>query len=284
MREVPLPAESAPAGPSSLESLRAEISTLEQHLSSLTAEETEAQEQLGSLTYALQLTRGEARRRQRSNTELHTAYQGGEGGLRTEHGDENEEGKTSREKLNDAQHLESELLNAKRDAAKLVYEVEQLEFSVRSAKRRDVGVVVTPMSPTLHSTQGMGVSTTSPSGRTQRLIGDVDAIAYVGEMGASLEGSSMGGRGAGCRLGVSAGRTLGLYSYGSAEVVLDVSARGKKVEDVGESDGRMNTICAELMCIDLQIGGRSYAAVGLAESVSASKHLIRGCGGGGGGK
>lgn len=312
-----------------LPSLRSEISSLTQTLADLSVEESAVTDQVRSLKYALQLTRGEVERRQRANSELHTAYRTptptsvesqsssqafiptmsldtfasqtvatGDAGMSTttafvntphadgstrkkEHtnvslsglegtrdrnggNDDTNSGRLSIElQQEEVQRLEEELLNAKRDAANAVFEVEALSSRLnrlRETKGREsrsiglgspraesgkhgwgkgkaatsspgsvpgFGVDVLSRSPRQSSIPGVGSlpksmsprtnsgvrATASPSTRSARLIGDVDAL-----VGFSGEHFAAG------RLGVAASGRLALYSYASADAIASVDA------------------------------------------------------------
>lgn len=228
--------------------LRAEISSLQRHLSDLETEERDSQEQLQSLTYAADLTRSEALRRRRANSELDTAYQSVPPLSRGD-GD-----------VSEVQRLEGALLNAKRDAANVVFEVEKLRFRLKKLKETMAkgveggveGVIVAHSSPGGILSPG-GMLTPPGGGKVGRLIGDVDALVGVG-----------GGVYIGCRVGVGANGQMGLYSYGGNEVVMALDDRTVKREALGKDDEL--GLEEGLRCVDLMDGNR---VCGLWQAVSA---------------
>lgn len=243
---------SPPAYSEKIAHLRAEISSLHRHLSDVELEERESQEQLQSLTYAADLTRSEALRRRRANTELDSAYQTMPPLWR---GDDD---------LSEVQRLEEALLNAKRDAANVVFEVEQLRFrlkKLRETASKSVegsveGVVVGHSSPAGMMSQS-GKLASPGGGKVGRLIGDVDALVGVGE-----------GEYAGCRVGAGANGQLGLYSYGGDEVVVALDDRTVMRETLGQED-RLG-LAKGMGCVDLLDGNR---VCGLWQAVSAVVRL-----------
>lgn len=142
-----------------VEQRRAEVDTLTRSLSEVSTEEAELVEQLRSLKYALELTRGEVERRTRGNTELHSAYaeSAAAAAAQSNSNQHHDSGATyaenttpattttqpsataaegrdaggkddASEKHGTVQGLEAELLNAKRDVANVVYEIETLQI------------------------------------------------------------------------------------------------------------------------------------------------------------
>lgn len=232
--------------------LKSEIASLTNLLRALSTEESDAQEQLESLTYALGLTKGELARRKRSNSELSRAYQTGR--------------RASTSKPYDlVQKLEGELLNAKRDSANMEYEVERLEFRLKKLNEGDVSrepiSPVVAQSPALRSPR-MGIRSpmASPQTRQGRLIGDVDAVVCVDRMCIP------------CRVGVSVGGGWGLYTYDSAECLVYLDERVVQ-GDLLEAD--RNALKEWLRCVDVDIGEGSGVIVGLAEGVRACVQIVR---------
>ncbi|KAI0564456.1 hypothetical protein FGB62_25g158 [Gracilaria domingensis] len=245
--------------------LQQEIAKLKRFLSQLESEEAEADQQLQSLTYALELTKSEAVRRKRSNNELQTAYNN----LQTVDGDALDE---------QVQALEAELLNAKRDAANLVYEIEQLEFQIRRYRESDANVahtyseVVSPRSPPMTSPRvSLGTPLlTSPGTRPSRLIGDVDALVRVKvdeeQTDGNMEHFAM------CRLGVSAGGHIAIYSYANADAVARLD---EQLLSSGHMvDGDVEALRKALDSVAIQAGSKQYSLCGLREAVLSCKQLI----------
>lgn len=142
--------------------LRAEVAELTRLLTDLAVEERDAQTQLQSLKYAVQLTRGEVERRQRANTELETAYHHDGESLFLSVMNPTTPTTTSIEtlttptsttttttsatnvvspvasladaELDEVQRLEGALLNLKRDVASVLFETEALELQVRQQR------------------------------------------------------------------------------------------------------------------------------------------------------
>lgn len=239
---------SSPKYSEKIAQLRAEVGSLQRHLSDLASEERDSQEQLQSLTYAADLTRSEALRRRRANSELDTAYQS-EPQLSRGDGD-----------IFEVQRLEEALLNAKRDAANVVFEVEQLRFQLKKLKETVVkgvegsveGVVGAQSSPGGILSPG-GMLASPGGGKMGRLIGDVDVVVGVG-----------GGVYVGCRVGVAANGQMGLYSYGGDEVVVALDDRTVKREALRKDD--QLGLEEGLRCVDLLDGNR---LCGLWQVVSA---------------
>lgn len=254
--------------------LRDEVAKLTRLLSDIALEEKDAQEQMRSLKYAADLTRGEAQRRARANRELSSAY----GASAPPDGDDAQ--------LSEVQRLEGELLNAKRDSANVIFEVDALEFRLKKLRERagdarpgaGPHAPLSPASPVLRSPQltslagrSSGSIKSSPLGRPGRLIGDVDVLAGFGEGGAA--GAGRRAEYAACRLGIGTGGHMGLYSYGSAAPVLLLDDRSARTEPLSEGDAR--GLRDNVSSVDLQIGAAQYELCGLRESVTASTHLVQ---------
>lgn len=386
-----------------LPSLRSETSALTQTLADLSVEESAVTDQVRSLKYALQLTRGEVERRQRANSELHTAYRTpvsapmdsqslsqvtiptmsldtfasqtvatGDAGMSTttafvntpvadesaprqnnrndpQRGDVGTEDKNESDnnkrsgrlsielQQEEVQRLEEELLNAKRDAANAVFEVETLSSRLKrlretkgtesgptsfgspkgetgkqgwvkgktaignSGSGSASGIDMLSRSPRTSSIPGVsslpksmspitnsGVRpTVSPSTRSARLIGDVDAL-----VGFSDEHFAAG------RLGVAASGRLALYSYASADAIAPVDADVDDLVvhelDEDERDGLRKSVLArhvrmswvtrqgagEVEHLDGNIGNNTdqsterWVLAGLVEATSAAAVMM----------
>lgn len=353
-----------------LPSLRSEIATLAQTLADLSVEESAVTDQVRSLKYALQLTRGEVERRQRANSELHTAYNTSnlnsaqsqsfslssiptmsldtfatqtvvtaDAGMSTTTpfvnssrdalnrwtlDEKNEKSNVQRNgnegngvslektkslglstemQQEEVQRLEGELLNAKRDAANAVFEVETLSLRLKRLRERVGGTpqVASPK-PTgsghAHSVDGrmrspvenigiaMGLpasssprntgstrATASPSTRAARLIGDVDAL-----IGFS------GNRFIPGRLGVAASGRLALYSYASGDAIVnvDLDDDDRVVHPLGEEE--RDHVEKSLLARRIRLGrgggdtgsenGDHRVLCGLGEAISAAAVLM----------
>lgn len=258
--------------------LRQEISKLTRLLNDQEAEENDAQEQIQSLTYAADLTRDEAERRARSNSEMSTVYQRDAANGEEVHS------------LEALRSLERELLNAKRDAANVTFEVEQMDFKLkklrekaaarsgRSGRVRMHPDVRSPTSPALRSSPqitslasgNLAKRKMSPLTRPSRLIGDVDCL--VGFVDDKKEGLPSDGY-APCRLGVTASGHMALYSYSSAMPQLDLDDRSAMTGELEEYD--VEALRKNMDSVDLQIAASNYSLCGLRESVGASMQLIQ---------
>lgn len=257
--------------------LREEIAKLSRLLADQATEEKDAQEQIESLTYAAELTRGEAQRRVRSNSEMSSVYE-----RASANGDE-------RHTLEALHGLEGELLNAKRDAANVTFEVEQMEFRLKKLREKAVaarpggkgglhGDVRSPASPALRSSPQLtslaggtlAKRKMSPATRPSRLIGDVDClVGFVDDKKEGLASEEY----APCRLGVTASGHMALYSYASAVPQLELDDRGASE---GELEGEdVQALRKNMDSVGLQIAGSTYELCGLRESVGASMQLIQ---------
>jgi len=247
--------------------LRTEISELRAIRQEIIAEETEARKEMRSLMYAAQLTRNEAQRRHRANSELRSAYE-----LSRTFMEESD--------LEEVQRLEGELLNAKRDAANVLFEVEQLECRAKSLKECRVASQplasfpgVRACSPSMRSpvlsTLPSGGAKSSPSARPSRLIGDVDCVLVF----AGADGDASKEMYAPCRLGIMAGARVAIFSYaGSIPLVyLDEQNLGREVL----REGDVEALREYMNSVGLQISGGVYELCGLREATAASLELIR---------
>lgn len=257
--------------------LREEITKLTRLIGDQAAEEKDAQEQIQSLTYAADLTRGEVERRARSNSEMSTVYQ--------RESANGEEGHT----LEGLHRLEEELLSAKRDAANITFEVEQMDFKLKKLREKAVaarpgmkgvmhGDVRSPASPALRSSPqltslaggNLAKRKISPATRPSRLIGDVDClVGFVDDKKEGLGSEEY----APCRLGVTASGHVALYSYASAVPQLELDERNASAGELEGDD--METLRKNMDSVDLQIAGSMYELCGLRESVGASMQLIQ---------
>lgn len=292
--------------------LREEVDKLTRTLAEVTVEESEVFKQLRSLKYALQLTRGELERRQRANSELHTAYRAPSDGLQVDLdryaeltaamegavGDRNYRSEldtpfveiptanpaTSNFQHEEVQRLEGELLNAKRDAANVLFEVEALEFRLkrmresvheaRAAAAEHYDAVgpspkAAASSPKLQGRSNSRSSNvrTSPMTRAGRLIGDVDAlIGFADDLG------EPDGRYAPCRLGVSANGHVATYSYASPDALMSIDGLDNPIDDLCTADAL--ALADGLEAVRVRVENRSYILCGLSEAVRAATQLI----------
>ncbi|PXF40263.1 hypothetical protein BWQ96_10025 [Gracilariopsis chorda] len=244
--------------------LREEVKKLTENMAELEKEEEEAEQQLHSLKYAVELTKSEVARRRRSNNELQSAY-------------ESEQPPQNNSSDKQVQSLEAELLNAKRDAANLVYEIERLEFRLKRAREiqtHDASAYrerVAPRSPTTSPRVSLSAGAlTSPAPRPLRLIGDVDALVRVKADADKDEGSvddfEM------CRLGVSAGGHIAVYSYANAQPIAYLEEQELKVQGLDEED--REAIRKGMSSVPVRIGEEGYSLCGLREAVLSCKQLI----------
>lgn len=265
--------------------LRARADALGRALTELSIEEGEALEQLRSLKYALQLTTSEVDRRRHANDELHTHY--------------------SSSSLDDdphsqlqVQHLEMQLLSAKRDDANLLYETETLRTRLRKLRQLVPQLVPTDDGKADHeynhdrnnelhkmkqgdrdnshshtrpqSDAAKSVTPTStpstPVGQRDRLIADVDALLHNGP--AELVP---------CRLGVSTAGHVAVYSYASAAPVVQLDARALTLAPVAEHQQR-DRLTGELCTVAVSVDrreGHDIQLCGFRESVAAAVQLMQ---------
>ncbi|CAN8069398.1 unnamed protein product [Agarophyton chilense] len=245
--------------------LKQEIARLESFLSDIENEEAEADQQIQSLTYALELTKSEAVRRRRSNNELQDAYKAAQ----TTNDNSHEQ---------QAQSLEAELLNAKRDAANMVYEIKQLEFNIRRGRQYEAHRsyiyedVMSPRSPASSPRISFGTpSLTSPGSRPSRLIGDVDALVRV-RMDDDDDNEESAEHFGMCRLGVSAGGHIAIYSYASAEPLAHLDERVLSSEPMDQGD--VEALRKALDSMVIRVDSEQYSLCGLREAVLSCKQLI----------
>lgn len=239
---------SAPPAHIDLDALRKEISLLEKHLDSVKADEEEAQEQLKSLTYAADLTHGEVARRKRANQELDSAFQQGDG--------ENDEEK----KIGMLGQLEGDLLNAKRDAANVTFEVEQLMFTLKRMREKERGMESPRLDVQRSPRVGSGsMGMTSPIRKMGRLIADVDGVL--------LEGDDV----IEARIGVGMAGGVGLYSYGEAEQVVALDEQNINIEQLNETD--LEKLKQALTCVDLM---DDSVICGVMEAVKGVIDMVEG--------
>lgn len=262
---------------SELPNLRNEVDTLSKTLSEVTTEEARLVDQLRSLKYALELTRSEVERRQRANSELQTVYHQSDDNsnnnnnieqilnepytVSEQHYQTENEDKDDKEEAiataeiqhEEVQKLEGELLNAKRDAANVLFEVENLEFhlkrlketantlaSANSKTEKKHSTCATPPPPLVipSSPSNVGGGQESPTTShahahsRARLIGDVDALVGFTDTDDAEEEEY-----AGCRLGVSANGSVAVYSYASANALMGVDVLERDdIDHVSNSD------------------------------------------------
>lgn len=244
--------------------LREEVKKLKENMAELKREEEEAEQQLHSLNYAVELTRSEVARRRRSNNELQSAY-------------ESEQVPKNNSSDEQVQSLEAELLNAKRDAANLVYEIERLEFRLKRARESQAHESnafrerVAPRSPTTSPRVSLSSGPlTSPAPRPLRLVGDVDALVRVKADAEKVEGSvdefEM------CRLGVSAGGHIAVYSYANAQPIAYLEEQKLKVQGLDEQD--REALREGMSSVPVRIGEEAFSLCGLREAVLSCKQLI----------
>lgn len=183
-----------------VEQRRAEVDILTRSLSEVSTEEAELVEQLRSLKYALELTRGEVERRTRGNTELHFAYAesaAAAAAAQSSSSQHHDRGAThpenttpattttqpsattaeghddvgkdvASEKHGKVQSLEAELLNAKRDVANVVYEIETLQIRYKQLTEMER---LQKHNQATTAAVAAAASTSTPTGGTTAAIG-----------------------------------------------------------------------------------------------------------------
>lgn len=211
----------------SIQKLKDENEKLTTLLTTLQIEENQVQSQLESLCYAVELTRDEMHRRQRANNAIRNAKQS----LSFQHDKTFVNGNL----ITQVQQLEAQLLQTKTKEADLVYQVEKLEFQLKSntqssnplaSPRNSTNIDLPPLSdPPSRS----GSLRNSPAPRALRLIGDIDIIL-------NPQYSSTNDQYIPCRLGLSSGRYAAIYSYANSTPVAAIDNDSISISNLNQSD------------------------------------------------
>ena len=248
----------------SIQKLKDENEKLTTLLTTLQTEENEVQSQLESLCYAVELTRDEMHRRQRANNAIRNAKQL----LPSENDKIYLNGKLSTK----VQQLEAQLLQAKTKEADLVYQVEKLEFQLKTHTNSS-NPLTSPTSstnidlPQLNDPPSRpGSLRNSPAPRALRLIGDIDIILIPQYTSTTKQYIP-------CRLGLSSGRYAAIYSYASSTPVATIDNNSISISDLDQSD--TYHLYSLLESVDVRLSNQYAEICGFKEPIHSLVQLLK---------